>query len=255
MPNNIEKEWEKSMDQLSFSAGAKDRICQKLIFTENRSDQMKKFTFKKAAAAIAICTFAICGTVLGAGKLRLLRAWSNSGYDFTSPDQAEKAAELPGNVDIPETLESGFTFDGANSVHVSEEEGKKWNELSVVFKNTDGLEIFLRIADSKFEMEEESRKPTGVRNIGGIRAEYNLDEYLSIPEGYELDQATRNRQANDDHFYINEGSEEPETYYFRSVVFHKDGIRYSISTLDDIAEDVLYSMAKQLILRICVQIT
>ena len=246
MSVNIPEEWKKSMDQLSFSAGIKDRMCQKLLFAKNRSVMMKKYSFRKTAAAIAVCTFAICGTVLGAGKLRTLYSWSNADYDFTSPKQAEKSAVFSGEFDIPDTLGSGFVFDGANTVHVSEEGGNKWKDLSIIYKDADSKKVFLNLSDARHEPEEESRKATSVRNINGIQVEYNFDEYLVIPEGFELDQATRNRAENDAHFFISEGSEEPETSYYRCVVFHKDGIRYSLGTTDTISEEALYNMAGQL---------
>ena len=64
---------------------------------------------------------------------------------------------------------------------------------------------------------------------------------------YEPTAEEEERNQNDPHYNIAYGSDAPETRYISSLAFAKDGVRYYITTFDEVSADELYLVAEELL--------
>ena len=242
------------MSKIQFSARDKNRLYRNLIqagtMKESEGLLMKTNKMRRAVVVAAAC-FMITGvTVFAASRIVSLTASSRADFDFHTASELNAANQnFP---DYPESFDNGFTFKGGNIVKTGaqDESGNtvdSWDDYSGIYENASGKTVDLSVTHSSVDAEDQSRTASSVKEIAGITVRYNYDEYLVVSEGYELTDAEKDRMENDDHFFVSEGSEERETYYFSSVSFEQDGVYYLLSTFDDVSEDTLYTMAAELI--------
>ena len=250
MSRALKEEFRESMDELRFQTEDKDRLRRQLAWSQNRVSgnegrNMKKWTVKKIAAAVAVCVLMTGVTVFAAGKISTYFASSKSGYDYktTAEINAEKDAKMP---EIPEKIGNGFLFDGGNKVLVKgiDDAGNtvgKWEDIHAIYKDDDKT---ITLSLSVHPGDNQDRSSTEVRNINGISVRYDNDEYLYLPdENVQLDQATQERLKKDNHFFVSYGSEKEETNNQQSVSFEQNGVIYLVSTNDDMSKEDLFQIA------------
>ncbi len=118
MSRSFEEEFRQSMDELRFHPAVKDRLHNKLVWSqiktnEREANHMKKWTFKRAAAVAAAC-FMITGvTAFAAGKIVSYNASSRADYEYKTAAQINEADNNM-NPAFPESLGNGFSFAGGN---------------------------------------------------------------------------------------------------------------------------------------------
>lgn len=268
MSNNYEKQFKESMNRLHFSSDDKDKMYQKLMESiqasiEREEQYMKKWSLSKVAAVAAACLMITGVTALAASKITMIESNSRSGYDYNTIAEITSAqSNIKDKHDkvmpaFPETIGKGYSFDGGNITH---ERGKDdngniidtWDNLDGVYKNDVGNTIYLSMSYKSLYNDEKTVSDTEVRDINGINVSYNYEEYLFLPDEEdekEPDPDIKARLDSDDHFHISYGSDKPETRYFSTVSFAKEGINISIYSYDDVTSDELFSIAEELIMR------
>lgn len=255
MSRNIEEEFRRSIDELRFQPTDKDRLHNKLVWSqiktnEREANHMKRWTFKRAAAVAAACLMITGVTAFAAGKISSYNASSKAGYDYKTTAQLNDANDSM-NPTFPESLGNSFSFAGGNNVHVNgvDESGNtagEWNDLQAEYKDKAGKKV--AVSATTHPADENDRTATESRTIGGIDVQYNCDEYLFLPdENSELDVAVKNRMENDDHFFVSYGSNKEETIIYKGVSFEQNGIFYHLYTSDNIGSEELFQMAAELI--------
>ena len=70
-----------------------------------------------------------------------------------------------------------------------------------------------------------------------------------VPPDYEVDEETKKRAEEDEHFAIAYGAPEPETMVFDTVGFMLDDTVYEMFSSDGVSGDELFVIAEQLIER------
>ena len=252
MARDFQEEFRESMNALHFREDVKDRMHNKLLLSQRGSAErkepiMKKWTFSRAAAAVAACVMITGITAFAASRIVFYTASSRADYEYKTASEMNHT-DMPS---VPEAFDNGFAFAGGNDVHVEgkDESGAtagKWTDLSVEYKNDSDQTITLSMTARPDA--EETRKATETRTIEGLTVRFDRDEYLVLPdEDDELDANTKDRLEKDDHFFVSYGSEHAETVFYNGVSFEKDGILYHLYSADDISSDVLFGMAAELI--------
>ena len=84
MSRAFKEEFRESMNELRFQTEDKDRLRRQLVWSQNRISgnegiNMKKWTLKKIAAAVAVCVLMTGVTVFAAEKISTYFASSKSG--------------------------------------------------------------------------------------------------------------------------------------------------------------------------------
>ena len=253
MSRHFEEEFRESINMLHFREIDKDRMHNRLLLsqrtsTERKEPVMKKWTFSRAAAAIAACIMITGITTLAVSRIAYYTASSRAGYDYKTAAEMNHHNNMSS---VPDAFDNGFAFAGGNDVHVKgkDESGTttgKWTDLSMDYKNDSDQTVTLSMTARPDA--EETREATETRMIEGVTVRFDRDEYLLLPdEDDELDTNTKDRMENDDHFFVSYGSEHAETIFYNGVSFEKDGILYHLYTSDSIGSEVLFQMAAELI--------
>ena len=256
------------MNRLHFSSDDKDKMYQKLMESiqdskEREEKYMKKWSLSKIAAVAAACLMITGVTALAESKITTIEGNTRSGYDYnTITEMTSAQTNINDKQDkvmpaFPETIGNGYAFDGGNTTHEREKDYHgniidTWDNLDGAYKNNAGNTIYLSMSYKSLFSDEKTPSDTEARDIEGITVSYNYDEYLFLPDGEdnkELDSDVKARLDSDDHFHVSYGSDKPETAYFSSVSFTKEGINISIYSFDDVTSDELFSIAEELIMR------
>lgn len=256
MSRSFEEEFRQSMNELRFHPDDKDRLHNKLLWSQSKTiereaNHMKKWTFKRAAAVTAACLMITGVTAFAAGKIVSYNASSKAGYDYKTAAQIN-GADSSMHPAFPESLGKGFSFSGGNKVHVDGMDGYgttvgEWNDLHAEYKDRIGRKINVSVS-SGHQADGNDRTATDSRTIDGINVQYNCDEYLFLPnEDYDPDDTVKARMENDDHFFVSYGSDKKETTFFKGVTFKQNGLLYHLYTSDSIDSEELFQMAAELI--------
>ena len=229
-----------------------DRISEASLFAKERTgkNNMKMKRWQRVAM-IVTGVLVLGGTVGAAAGTDMIRSWSNSFSDFKTAEKiSQKASELGMN-SFPDEI-AGFEYSGGNTVHNTgeDEAGNStgdWDELEAEYKNEDGKSIY--ISQSPVVEGKDDQQHTDEVVIDGTTVLYDCDEYLFLPPDMEgkTDQKLLDREASDDHFFISYGSDEPETKFFKNASFVIGDIRYLIFSYDEVSEDELISVVRELI--------
>ena len=93
-----------------------------------------------------------------------------------------------------------------------------------------------------------SKDALASRKVEDVDVYYSCDEYLFVPVGEVLTDEEKERDANDPHFFISDGSDERETKMCSMVNFVMGEVDYSILSFDtpmdanemmDMAEEII----------------
>lgn len=147
-------------------------------------------------AATAAALTLICGsTVFAAGKISSLFMSSHEGYDYKSYEAMEEGAARAGiSLELPETYENGYAFQGAvlTSNEYETEDGsrvKAGKGISADY-SSDGGEVTIYATPAS--LSETSNEETAsaeddvVVTADGTKIRYRSDTCLFVPDGYTL---------------------------------------------------------------------
>ncbi len=257
----FEQTFRKSIESICFSAGEKTLLCGKL---EEAAAQQKKGgvqmhkkkAYPRAAVIAVVLVLATAATVFAAGKISSIGSHSRSSYDYTSAKEITEALEKAGIAAFPETLGERFEIDGGNLVtHEGLDEGNtvvdSWESISVAFKDKEERTLYVDVSPVISLLEDQSSwpEPTEKQVIQNIEVRYDHSEHFMVPPDYEVDEETKKRTEEDEHFAIGYGAPEPETMFFDVVQFTLDDTVYEIFSSDGLSGDELFAIAEQLIER------
>lgn len=210
--------------------------------------------FKKVALLVAACFVLLTGTCLAAqnGLFTSIVGTTNSAaeyMDFADLDKAEK--DFGANIMAVESFFNGYRFTGMDVttnylMDNSNNTTGEYPELSLSYANEDGAHLELSAVKEENVYNEE-RTDTAQKTVGDITLHYNMDTYKFVPENYELTDEDKQRQANDDHYFISIDATQVEETHFSFVTFVKDGIYYSLMSMNGESADTMFAMAEELL--------
>lgn len=177
--------------------------------------KMKRTGIMKIAAAAAMVCLVAGATAFAAGGqiTSLISGWGVDRYeDYGDMDKAFEKAGF--EVNVPESFDSGYTFDRAEVKEIKgvDDEGntlESYQELSVYYTNEDGewLTYSAYPAVNDHTDPAELPAPAQVRTMGEQEAQYLLYHYKFVPADYELTEEDRKNAAAPD-YEISYGSDE-----------------------------------------------
>ena len=256
----FEQTFKKSIEGIHFSAGEKALLCSRL---EEAAAQQKKGgvqmnkkkAYPRAAVIAAVLVLATAATVFAAGKIRSIASHSRSSYDYTSAEEITEVLEKAGITALPETLGEAFTMDGGNLVTnegLDEEDAviESWESFSITYKDKEERTLYVDVTRNAAMYEEDRAswpEPTEKRIVQNVEVRYDHSEHFMVPPDYEVDEETKKREEEDDHFAIGYGAPEPETLFFDTIQFMLDDTEYVVYSSDGVTGEELFIIANQLI--------
>lgn len=124
-------------------------------------------------------------------------------------------------------------------------------ELMIEYKRgEEEVTCYIEKADQRADSGEESgRKADDKSTYQGTELNYYLDTYKFVPTDYKLTKEDKYmEEQNPDSFFISYGTDEVEIKKYSSVVWEKDGLRYSINAFDTkMTSDEMFSMAREMV--------
>ncbi len=214
---------------------------------------MRNWTVKRWAAAVAICCLMIGTGVFAAGRIASIVSHGSSEPSVTDYEKIEKLeAEAGFTMRTEEDFTNGFVFTGGGIVETEgqDEQGNglsSWKMVNLSYKNAEGKTLTI---DAEQEASFEQDLPADAsetRTIRGTEVYYDYTEMYLVPASYKPTAEEEERNRTDPHYTIAYGSDAPETKYTSTLSFAKDGVRYYITTFDELSADDLYLIAEELL--------
>ena len=185
------------------------------------------------SAAVVMCCLLIGTGVFAAGRIASVVSHGSSEprvTEYAKIDELE--AEAGFTMRTKEDFSNGFAFTGGGIVDT---EGQD--------EQGNGLSSWKMI---RFE-QDLSGNASETRTIRGTEVFYDYTEMYLVPPSYRPTEEEEERSRTDPHYTIAYGSDAPETTYSSTLCFVKDGVRYYITTFDDVSADELYLIAEELL--------
>ena len=215
--------------------------------------QMRNWTFRKSAVAVAICCLLIGTGVFAAGRIASVVSHGSSEPAVTKYEKIDELeAEAGFTMRTEEEFSNGFVFTGGGIVDTEgqDEQGNglsSWKMISLTYRNAEDKELTIDAEQEASFVQDLSADAAEARTIQGTEVYYNYTEMYLVPPAYEPTAEEEERNQNDPHYNIAYGSDAPETRYISSLAFAKDGVRYYITTFDEVSADELYLVAEELL--------
>ena len=215
--------------------------------------QMRNWTFRKSAAAVVICCLLIGTGVFAAGRIASVVSHGSSEPAVTKYEKIDELeAEAGFTMRTEEEFSNGFVFTGGGIVDTEgqDEQGNglsSWKMISLTYRNAEDKELTIDAEQEASFEQDLSENASETRTICGTEVYYDYTEMYLVPPSYEPTAEEEERNQNDPHYNIAYGSDAPETRYISSLAFAKDGVRYYITTFDEVSADELYLVAEELL--------
>lgn len=249
----LRKEMHLAADQESASDLGRARVMARVMENTQKKGGYHMRRLPKAAMITAACLVLGGVGVYAAGAITGTFVSSNNVYDYTSYDDLEKAEEKTGyQVDAPETLPGGFSFDGVTLVDIADtdDDQNQYNNrtgMDITYKNDAGEKINLG-TDNVAEDTAKTPSYQEKKETDNGTLYYSKVEHLFVPADYQPTTEEAERNENDPFFSIGYGSDEKETSYSSSVFFTKDNVSYILYGMDvDLTADDMLAMAEEII--------
>ena len=215
--------------------------------------QMRNWTFRKSAAAVAICCLLIGTGVFAAGRIASVVSHGSSEPRVTEYEKInELETEAGFTMRTKEDFSNGFVFKGGGIVDMEgqDEQGNglsSWKMISLTYRNAEDKELTIDVEQEDSFEQNLSKNASETRMIRGTEVYYDYTEMYLVPPSYRPTAEEEERTRTDPHYTIAYGSDAPETIYSSTLCFAKDGARYYITTFDDVSADELYQVAEELL--------
>ena len=251
------KEYIESMSLIKLSDDKKEKMISDLtkISPIRKEGTMKKrMGVKKTAIIVAACimVFGVTATATGiaTGVVSHNKPDTRTG-NFGDLEKLEQQAGL--DITAVESFSNGYEFDHME-IGESTTQDDNFNDLlsykgismNYVKENEPYVAIYM---DPKNMVSgDASEDAMDSRVVGDVNVYYSCDEYLFVPVGETLTDEEKERDANDPHFFISDGSDERETRMFSHVSFIMGDVYYCILSYDtDMNADEMMDMAEEII--------
>ena len=257
--HNITHEMHRAASGLQPSDACKAAIDEKISTLASQPAKkgeniMKKRNLAKAAA-IAAAFVALSGTTVFAitNHRASMYGYSSSNYEYTDYEDLSKVEKKAGiQANVPERFTNGYTFEGAvietfGELTETGEKASKYKGLSLTYTKGDS-ELNVMV-EPDIGTDGDHSTATETREIApGIAAYYSRDTYLFVPDRSAVTEEDLKREESDPHFFISEGSDEPETNIYTGVSFTVGTTRYHIFSNDtEFSADEMFDMALEIV--------
>ena len=215
--------------------------------------QMRSWTFRKSAAAVVICCLLIGTGVFAAGRITSIVSHGSSEPRVTEYEKIDELETEAGfTIRTKEDFSNGFVFTGGGTVDTEgqDEQGNglsSWKMISLTYRNAEDKELTIDAEQEAAFDQDLSGNASETRTILGTEVYYEYTEMYLVPPSYRPTEEEEERSRTDPHYTIAYGSDAPETTYSSTLCFVKDGVRYYITTFDDVSADELYLIAEELL--------
>ena len=254
----ISGELKRAADCIEAPSRCKAEIDERIASAESGRQkggtiQMRNWTFRKSVAAVAICCLLIGTGVFAAGRIASVVSHGSSEPAVTKYEKIDELeAEAGFTMRTKEDFSNGFAFTGGGIVDTEgqDEQGNglsSWKMISLTYRNAEDKELTIDAEQEASFEQDLSADAAEARTIQGTEVYYNYTEMYLVPPAYEPTAEEEERNQNDPHYNIAYGSDAPETRYISSLAFAKDGVRYYITTFDEVSADELYLVAEELL--------
>ena len=244
--------------RVEVPARCKTEIDMRIVSAESDQQtggtkQMRNWTFRKSVAAVAICCLLIGTGVFAAGRIASVVSHGSSEPAVTKYEKIDELeAEAGFTMRTEEEFSNGFVFTGGGIVDTEgqDEQGNglsSWKMISLTYRNAEDKELTIDAEQEASFEQDLSENASETRTIRGTEVYYDYTEMYLVPPAYEPTAEEEERNQNDPHYNIAYGSDAPETRYISSLAFAKDGVRYYITTFDEVSADELYLVAEELL--------
>ena len=254
----ITEELKEAAGRVEVPARCKTEIDTRIMSAESDQQtggtkQMKNWTFRKSAAAVAICCLLIGTGVFAAGRIASIVSHGSSEPRITEYEKIDELeAEAGFKVRTKENFTNGFVFTGGGIVDTEgqDEQGNglsSWKMISLTYRNAEDKELTIDAEQEASFEQDLSRNASETRTIHGTEVYYDHTEMYLVPPSYKPTAEEEERSWTDPHYTIAYGSDAPKTTYSSTLCFAKEGVRYYIMTIDDLNADDLYLIAEELL--------
>ena len=215
--------------------------------------QMGNRAVKKRLAAAVICCLLIGTGVFAAGRISTIVSHSSSEPSVTEYEKINELEEEAGfSIRKEESFTNGFVFTSGGIVDTEGQDEEQnvlssWKEISLTYRNEEGKTLTIDAEQEAAYEQDLGANALDTRTIQGTEAYYNYTEMYLVPPSYKPTAEEEERNRTDPHYNIAYGSDEPETTYFSTLCFAKDGVKYYITTFDDLSADDLYLIGEELL--------
>jgi hypothetical protein len=123
-----------------------------------------------------------------------------------------------------------------------------YRDICINYVKDNEPHVAIYMEPEEMESGDSSEVAQAIRNVGDVNIYYHCDEYLYVPVGETLTDEEKERDANDPHFFISDGSEEREKHMISFAGFVLDGVSYCILSSDtSMNADEMMDMAEEII--------
>ncbi len=251
------KEYIESMSLIKLSDDKKEKMISDLtkISPIRKEGMMKKrLGVKKTAILVAACimVFGVTATATGiaTGVVSHNKIETRTS-NFGDLEKLEKQAGI--DITAVESFSNGYEFDYMEIEESTTQDDSFNNLLSykgISMQYIKENEPYVAIYMDPLDMVsgDVSGGAMASRKVGDVDVYYSCDEYLFVPVGEVLTDEEKERDANDPHFFISDGSDERETKMCSTVNFVMGEVDYCILSFDTPMDaDEMMDMAEEII--------
>lgn len=222
-------------ESLQVTSGDTERMKRSVHMKIEEASVMRRWNVKKiVVVAAAVCVLGSI-TAVAAGKITQVTSQSSPLDEFPYSQLGKEEKKLGLRTKAPEAFSNGYRFDTGVPVARSgkDQDGnvmEKGEDLALTYKKDGQPDVDLYVQNAG--TYEEERKPAEVLDHNGITLGYNSDEYLFVPEDYQVSAA---EQAKEDagKLFISYGTDQVEHKVIQSVSWKDNGLSYNIQTFDN----------------------
>lgn len=256
---NRNDEYIQSMSRIKLSDDKKEKMIKDLsqISPVRKEGTMKKKMGVRKTVIIAAACVMIFGITAAATGV-VTNVVSHNRPDTRTSDLAdlEKMEDKTGlDLTAVESFSNGYKFDYME-VEESTTQDDDFNDVDsysgvcMEYKKDGAADLSIYADPAEFAGFDNYEDYLDHRTYKGVEIYYSYDEYLSIPtsEKDTLTDEELERDVNDPHFFISDGSDKRETNFISHVLFTIDGVSYDILAIDtDMTSAEMMDMAQEII--------
>ncbi|KEZ88540.1 hypothetical protein IO98_17850 [Lacrimispora celerecrescens] len=242
------------LDQIKPDAHAENRCLREIHKKIEMRSRIMKFNKKRMVAALAaVCTITVMGTVTAIAGGKITGLFSSTSRDEMVHSKAEliqlAERQMGTTPKIVDTFSNGISF---NEGSITKVEGRDENQNPLITypelyagygeNNRVGLDIH----------ENQDMIPQGSSTVikhevyQDITLEAHEDDYLFLPPDAKPSEED-SKLEEEGKLMISYGSSEEERKVYRYVNWSENGMKYTLSSSDDLSCDDLIGMAKEVI--------
>lgn len=261
--DNLDLKIRESMVKISEDIQPSDdmfeKIKKQIEVEEKTNKKVINMKNKKKIIKVASIASAILITSVGVYAGGIAKGYFSSSTNIYKYKEVPTIEQMEKETGIRKSFvkefKNGYKFDGAmvGNISTSDENNKeldKTNQIDLIYKKFGEEDIFIS-AYKKMPSEEELAKTeihSRIVNIKGTELFVSSMNMKFVPPDYKVSEEEK-KMEKEGKISISYGTDKVENKKSVSVVWEKDGVRYSINSLSEkgISEQSLIDMAEELL--------